>query len=105
MDAYNFFDHSQTPNVSNPPLFLPSSLEPSLNPLPTPQPPSIENLPLSDLLKNNEVLEIFNGWKEACKQVLKAQEYERELHNRNSQLEKEVMQLRGELHVLRTKTR
>ncbi|EDQ98530.1 uncharacterized protein LACBIDRAFT_335876 [Laccaria bicolor S238N-H82] len=45
---------------------------------------------------------MFNSWKEACKQVLKAQEYKCELHGQNSRLEKEVLQLQGELQVLRT---
>jgi predicted nuclease with TOPRIM domain len=45
---------------------------------------------------------MFNSWKEANKQVMKAQEYERELHSQNSQLEKEVQRLRGELQGLRT---
>lgn len=108
MDSYNFpFHNPHTPNGHscpnpNPSLFLSPSLQPNPGPLPAAPPLHIENLSLSDLLKNHEVLEMFNSWKEACKQVLKAQEYERELHGQNSRLEKEVLQLRGELQVLRT---
>ncbi|EDR04792.1 uncharacterized protein LACBIDRAFT_330281 [Laccaria bicolor S238N-H82] len=108
MDAYKFsFHNSQIPNghscpSPNPSLFLSPLLQPNPGPLPVPQPLHVENLSLSDLLKNREVLDMFNGWKEATKQVLKAQEYERELHSQNSRLEKEVLQLRGELQVQRT---
>jgi hypothetical protein len=108
MEAYDFsFHNQQTHNghpCSNPTpsLFLSPSLQPNPGPLPVAEPLHVEHLPLSDLLKNHEVLEMFNSWKEANKQVMKAQEYERELHSQNSQLEKEVQRLQGELQGLRT---
>ena len=113
MDSYDFSfpntNSNSCPNPNtpvfvspnpNPSLFLSPSPQPNSGPLPVAQPLHVENLPLSDLLKYHEVLEMFNSWKEACKQVLKAQEYKRELHGQNSQLEKEVLALRGELQVL-----